>query len=211
MTTAPLKPRYFRRYAKPVFWAAFALMALSVLILFDIPMLRPTHEAHGRMVANLPVLVPHAVAAVTALLLGPIQFSTRFRKRYTRLHRILGKVYIGCVFVAAPFAMLVGRGAPGALPFVGAVQASVWMILTLAAFLTARNRQIAEHRQWMIRSYGVGCTLFVFNRVTDPIPFFHNLPPDQLSVMILFFMVLALLIPSLVDGWPEIVTRRQIS
>jgi uncharacterized membrane protein len=206
-----LQPSPLRVYAKPALWATFALMALSVLIFYDLPILKPAHEAHGRMVAHLPILIPHALAAGTALLLGPLQFSSRFRKRYTPLHRLLGKVYIGCVFAAAPLAVLLGWHAPGSLPFVGTVQAGVWVILTLAAFLTARNRQIAEHRKWMIRSYAVGCSLFVLNRVTDPIAFFHNLSPDQFSVMLLFFMVLALLIPSIIDGWDAIVPRRQMS
>jgi uncharacterized membrane protein len=210
MTTALQTPSSFRSYAKPALWAAFGLMGLSVFIFYDLPMRHPSNQAHGRMVAHLPILVPHALAAGTALLLGPFQFSTRFRKRYTPLHRLLGKVYIGCVLVAAPLAVLLGLGAPGSLPFAGVVQASVWVILTLAAFLTARNRQIAEHRKWMIRSYAVGCTLFVLNRVTDPIPFFHNLSPDQFSLMLMFFMMLALLIPSLIEGWDAIFTRPQV-
>ena len=38
-----------------------------------------------------------------------------------------------------------------------------------AAYLTARNRQIQAHRQWMIRSYlfTLSC---IFTRVANPIP-----------------------------------------
>ena len=47
-------------------------------------------------------LLPHGIAGACALLLGPMQFSERLRKRYTKLHRVLGRIYIGGALVAAP-------------------------------------------------------------------------------------------------------------
>ncbi len=32
------------------------------------------------------------------------------------------------------------------------MQAAAWIVCTTAAFITARNRQIVRHRQWMARS-----------------------------------------------------------
>src|SRR5262245_13491530 len=47
-------------------------------------------------------LLPHGVAAACALFLGPMQFSDRFRNRYTKLHRILGRIYVAGVLIGAP-------------------------------------------------------------------------------------------------------------
>lgn len=47
-------------------------------------------------------LLPHALAGSCALLLGPLQFSDRLRKRFTRLHRVVGRFYVAGAFLAAP-------------------------------------------------------------------------------------------------------------
>jgi hypothetical protein len=47
-------------------------------------------------------LVPHAVAGTCALLLAPLQFSERLRKRYTTTHHIVGRVYVVGALVLAP-------------------------------------------------------------------------------------------------------------
>jgi hypothetical protein len=45
-------------------------------------------------------LLPHAVAGACALFLGPMQFSDRLRRRYTKLHRVVGRVYVAGVLIA---------------------------------------------------------------------------------------------------------------
>ena len=47
-------------------------------------------------------LLPHGLAGACAILLGPMQFSTRLRQRYTKLHRVVGRIYIAGAMVAAP-------------------------------------------------------------------------------------------------------------
>jgi uncharacterized membrane protein len=42
-----------------------------------------------------------------ALLIGPFQFSSRFRQRHLRIHRIMGRVYLASVAVAAIFALYI--------------------------------------------------------------------------------------------------------
>jgi hypothetical protein len=47
-------------------------------------------------------LLPHGVAGACALLLGPMQFSDRLRSRFTKLHRVVGRVYVAGALIAAP-------------------------------------------------------------------------------------------------------------
>ncbi len=42
-------------------------------------------------------LLPHGLASGCALFLGPLQFSHRLRKRFTKLHRVLGRIYVAGV------------------------------------------------------------------------------------------------------------------
>jgi hypothetical protein len=62
-------------------------------------------------------LVPHAVAGTCALLLAPLQFSERLRKRYTTTHHIVGRIYVIGALVLAPLGaygqyLAEGSGAP---------------------------------------------------------------------------------------------------
>jgi uncharacterized membrane protein len=130
-------------------WTALFLMALSVLVLSEIPLLSKEHPLHAHFAAMRLLLFPHALAGLLALCIGPLQFSTRLRQRYLQLHRVLGRVYVYSVFIAAPLGIVIARHSP---LFAGTVvQASAWLVTTLAAFLAARNRHLQAHRQWMIR------------------------------------------------------------
>jgi hypothetical protein len=52
-------------------------------------------------------LSPHGLAAGCALLLGPLQFSDRLRKRFARLHQVLGRLYVAGVFIGAPIGIYI--------------------------------------------------------------------------------------------------------
>jgi uncharacterized membrane protein len=184
-------------------------MGLSVFFFYDLPVaFNAADPAHRRMIAERFFLIPHALTAIPTMLIGPIQFSSRFRRRYMNLHRLLGKIYVCCVMIAAPAAVGVSINDPAFLLFAAATQSVLWIALTLAAFITARNGQVAQHRQWMARSYGVGCTIFVFTRSLQFIPALSPKNPEQLSVYIMFFMLLAVVLPSFYFGWRELTTRR---
>ncbi len=208
MATVPLRARSAPNYSKLVLWSIFAFMGLAVFFFYDLPIFRPANPAHARMIENRLYLIPHVLTAVPTILIGPIQFSNRFRRKYLNAHRLLGRIYVVCVMIAAPTSVGVAQYAPGILRFAGLTQAVLWIALTYAAFLTARNGQIAQHRQWMVRSYGVGCTIFVLTRITNLIPALRVESAAQLSVNIMFFMLLAVVLPSFYFGWREITTRR---
>jgi uncharacterized membrane protein len=53
------------------------------------------------------LLLPHGIAGACALLLGPFQFSNRLRLRFRKFHRVLGRIYVAGVFVAAPLGVYI--------------------------------------------------------------------------------------------------------
>ena len=110
-------------------------------------------------------LVPHAVAGTCALLLAPLQFSERLRKRYTTAHHIVGRVYVIGALVLAPLGaygqhLAEGSGAPREFTTLATVDAAMLMTTTLVAYLFAIRRRITQHRQWMTRSYAVALVFF---------------------------------------------------
>jgi hypothetical protein len=109
--------------------------------------------------------VPHAVAGTCALLLAPLQFSERLRKRYTTAHRIVGRIYVFGALVLAPLGAY-GQyyaersGGPREFTTLATVDAAMLMTTTLVAYLFAIRRRITQHRQWMTRSYAVALVFF---------------------------------------------------
>src|SRR4051812_17375684 len=94
-----------RGAAKYVFFAVFAAMGLFVLwnnerFLLNQQAPEWTHYNPIRW-----HLIPHGLGGAIALGLGALQFSTRVRRRYPRVHRATGKMYIAGTFVAAPMAV----------------------------------------------------------------------------------------------------------
>jgi uncharacterized membrane protein len=106
-------------------------------------------------------LLPHGLAGACALLLGPMQFSDRLRQRYTKLHRVVGRVYVAGALIAAPLGAFIqyrfdeAIGNPRSFTIATVVDASLWMTTTAIALWFVRNRKIQQHRQWMTRSYAV--------------------------------------------------------
>jgi Predicted membrane protein (DUF2306) len=194
---------------KRALWAVMAMMTISVIFYSEIPLLRQRGER--AYLSTIPwLIIPHATAGVLALLSGPLQFSTRLRRRHPKFHRVVGRVYVSCVFIAAPLAIVMSnhRHDPRAIHFVVAtiVQAGTWVLVTAAAFLTARNRHFKQHREWMVRSYAVTFT-FVGTRVLQPIPAWNRHSEAGFAMEIIIITFLAILIPDVAFHWRELTGR----
>jgi uncharacterized membrane protein len=164
------------------------------------------HAYRLQVIADRGLLIPHTLAGIFALLIGPINFSSRIRQRHLQLHRVLGRIYVVSVFVGATTGVALASGRPGFPGTCG--QAAAWVVCTTAAFITARNRQIIQHRQWMVRSYAVTFT-FVSSRVLNLWPRYWSHLGDTLSAVgVIAFTLASLLIVDLGLNWRELTTRR---
>ncbi|TWI70056.1 putative membrane protein [Pseudoduganella lurida] len=104
-----------------------------------------------------PWIVVHAAAASTALILGTIQLSSGVRQRWPALHRASGLVYVAGCIVGGASALVLSAGlttGPVATAGFGALGV-LWLHATLQGLRTARARDFARHRAWMIRSYAL--------------------------------------------------------
>ena len=208
-TVTQLAPSPTRSTFKFALWLCLGLTTLFVFItsevflVADYPMY---HRYRLQVIADRDLLIPHVLFGTIALLSGPLQFSSRFRQRYLKLHRILGRAYVVSVFIGAftGIALAVGRpGLPGTT-----MQAAAWMVCTTAAFITARNRQITQHRQWMARSYAVTFT-FVSSRVLNLWPRYWSHLGDVFSAVgVVAFTLVSLLAVEIGLNWRELTTRR---
>jgi uncharacterized membrane protein len=183
--------------------ALFVLITSEVLLVADYPMY---HSYRLQVIADRNLLIPHTLCGLVALLAGPLQFSSRLRRRHLTLHRVLGRIYVFSVFPGALTGIALSTGRPG-LPGTS-VQAAAWIVCTSAAFITARNRQIARHRRWMVRSYAVTFT-FVSSRVLNLWPRYWSHLGDSLSAIgLIAFTLASLLLVEIGLNWHELTTRR---
>jgi uncharacterized membrane protein len=108
-------------------------------------------------------LLPHGLAAGCALFLGPFQFSERLRRRFAKLHRVMGRFYVAGVLVGAPFGIYIqhfeevhlygGDPVQHSLTIATVFDAGVWIFCTLMALMFILQRKVQLHRQWMTRSF----------------------------------------------------------
>jgi len=123
-------------------------------------------------------LLPHGIAGACALLLGPMQFSDRLRARFRQLHRVVGRIYVAGVFVAAPLGFYIQyfqerMGDPRSFSVAAAVDAALWMITTAIALVFVLKGKVQEHRQWMTRSFAVAL-VFLEGRVIGGVTGWEN-------------------------------------
>jgi uncharacterized membrane protein len=105
-------------------------------------------------------LLPHGLAGACAILLGPLQFSDRLRQRFTKFHRVVGRIYIAGALIAAPLGAYIQffeerRGGPRSFSIATLVDATLLMLTTAIAFGFILKGKVQQHRQWMTRSFAV--------------------------------------------------------
>ena len=146
--------------AKYVVFSGIAILMVYVLFHNERFLVDPTDPLWQRFEPFKWWLLPHGVAGALVILLAPLQFSDRLRRRFSRLHRVLGRLYVVGAFVLAPLGAYIqyyeeGLGFPRTFTTLAIVNAVMLVVTTGLAFLFAYRRKITLHRQWMIRSYAV--------------------------------------------------------
>ena len=104
--------------------------------------------------------VGHLLAALAVFVGGPLQFSPTLRARRPALHRLIGRLYIGGATLASLTAIYLGATIEyegSRLPIV--LLGVLWLFFTLAAWRCALDGNMAAHRLFMIRSYGLALVL----------------------------------------------------
>ena len=197
--------------AKHVFFACFGLMTLFVVYLDELPFL----DAHSPVWQHFAKvtwwLLPHGLGGALALLLAPLQFSTRLRQRHLRVHRILGRLYVACVIIAAPFAIPIALiQGPPTLVMAAITQASGWLLTTAVALYCVRKGNIKQHREWMIRSYPFAM-VFVFTRCLFAVPAIQRMGEVGIVSVVWSVIAAACFIPSLVINWRAVFPRKAVA
>jgi uncharacterized membrane protein len=195
-------------HAKHIFWACFGLLTLFVFYRNELP-LADAHSPAWQHFANVKWwLLPHGVGGALALLLAPLQYSNRLRQRNLRLHRILGRLYVVCVALAAPVAIPIAiKQGPPTLVMAATIQSAGWLLTTAVGLYSIRAGDIQQHREWMIRSYPFAM-VFVVARALFAIPAIQQLGEVGIVSVVWSSIAAACFVPSLVINWRRIFPRK---
>jgi uncharacterized membrane protein len=196
---------------QPVSWfkPKYLLIGLFGLMVAYVP----GHNESFLVNANAPVwkhyepfkwwLLPHGLAGACAFVLAPMQFSDRLRQRFTKLHRVSGRVYVAAVFIAGPMGIYIGAlqerlGAPRFFSMIAVAHGTLWMLTTGIAFGFILKRKIQQHRQWMTRSFAVGPGVFVGARVVLGVTGLEKMGPAAVETVVYICIAFSIVLADIV-------------
>lgn len=148
-----------------ILWGALAVLAV---VLFAITTEYTTFESDTNFLLEKQDIVHdpfwrtvfyfHVFSGMIVILLGPFQFLDVFRKKYMKFHRIAGKIYVyGILLFSAPTGIIMAFYAEGGFWSTVAflIMGILWFVTTLMAVIKIKNRNLHEHKIWMMRSFAL--------------------------------------------------------
>ena len=168
-------PRIFMR---PIALAVFLLLATAIpIVMATVTMYQiQTGQLQGVSIKFAAVpwsLFVHSLGGVLFGLLGPVQFAGVLQRRFGRLHRLTGRVFVaaGLVLALSSLRLLVEFPAPSTWILTASrLAAGAGLAAALiTALMAVRRRDIARHRAWMIRAYAIGMGAATISFIMLPI------------------------------------------
>ena len=183
-------PRMHVTFPAVLKWLAVAGLAILGLMAYVLTAGRYVNYSEATFTRYWPErgwLITHILGGTIALFTGPTQFFTGLRRKRMKLHRLLGKIYLGGVAIGSAAAFYLSCKTAPQVSWNFSVSlfllAVAWSSSTAMAFVAIRNRNVEVHKEWMIRSYVVTYA-FVSFRLLYNVPVFAAIPlPERLGLM----------------------------
>jgi len=194
--------------AKHVVFTAISLASLYVLYHNERFLIDGSHPAWQHYAPFKWWLLPHGIFGAIVLLFAPLQFSDRLRQRFTKAHRIMGRMYVLGAIVLAPMGAYIQyfqerMGAPRSFTILAFVDAAMLMSATALMLLFAVRRKIALHRQWATRSYAIAL-VFIGGRFVMGITGWEQLGIEVVQAIIWSCLALSMVFADVAIHWREI-------
>lgn len=94
------------------------------------------------------------------MILGPLQFSQTIRARHLRWHRWSGRLFVVCALIIGISALVMSftmQSIGGVNQAAATILFGTFFLFALGkAFLHIRRREVALHREWMMRAFAIG-------------------------------------------------------
>jgi uncharacterized membrane protein len=119
----------------------------------------PAAELDRHFANRRNLTLTHILPAILFLVLGPLQFVRSLRSKHPRFHRWSGRIFltVSAVVGVTGLTMAFGKTIGGVDEKAAiALFGSFFLIALAKALRHALRREFAQHREWMIRGYGIG-------------------------------------------------------
>ena len=132
------------------------LVAAYAIALLGMPDVRPPFLVQLFSVSPSAIAL-HLSGGIAAIVLGAFQLNSRLRKIYLPAHRWLGRIYVVAVVVGGIAGFVLAINSTGGLVahFGFGMMAVCWVGSTLTAYRYIRAKNVAAHKDWMLRSYAL--------------------------------------------------------
>jgi uncharacterized membrane protein len=177
--------------ALSVLVAALALTGVVMVLLRTVLLaevlsgntMSPADSYDGGFARHPGLTLLHIVPGLIFVILGPFQFVAKIRVRYINLHRWCGRIYVASgVFVgvsALVLGVVVGFAGPTETAAVALFSALFLIFLGLAVFRIHR-REVAAHREWMIRAFALGLAVTTMRPMVGVLTALTGLPFSEI-------------------------------
>jgi uncharacterized membrane protein len=131
---------------------------------------------------HLALTLVHILLGGLFLVLAPLQFMPGMRRKHLQLHRWSGRVLLICGLIIGVSALVMSYtmniGGPNETAAT-TLYAIVFLICLVKAYLHIRRKQVARHREWMIRALGVGLGVATTRPIVGIFFAFRRLTPHE--------------------------------
>ena len=111
---------------KKLYWIIFGCLCIGISIhpikyfLADEPILLLTSKSAALLSSGFYNLsfYAHISLGGIALFVGWVQFIKKLRLSYPKIHRLIGKIYVGSVLISGPFGFYIALHASGGLSLI---------------------------------------------------------------------------------------------
>ncbi len=123
----------------------------------------------------------HAVSGAAFGILGPLQFGRSIAGRFGKVHKLMGRVFVGAGVVLGLSGLRLILAFPGSstpLLDIARLLGGIGLLIALALSIRAiQDRNVPAHRAWMIRAYAVGMGQSLIAFILFPIYLITGEPP----------------------------------
>jgi len=139
-------------------------------------------EFDGDFARNPFLTFLHIIPGTLFMILAPLQFVPQIRNRHLWWHRLAGRILvvsgliIGTTALIMSFQMAIG----GANETAATLVFAIFFLFALGkAFYHIRRREIALHREWMIRMFAIGLAIATVRPIVGIFFAFTTLSPRE--------------------------------
>jgi uncharacterized membrane protein len=124
----------------------------------------------------------HILPGALFLVLTPLQFLPRIRAKHLQVHRWMGRVLvvsgliIGTTALVMSYMMNIGGPNETAATTLFGI---LFLFCLIKAYLHIRRKEVARHREWMIRAYAVGLGVATTRPIVGMFFAFRRLTPHE--------------------------------